>query len=149
MWETISGFAGIFVGWFLTFCTTRKQEKERTRQERITSANTLLAEIEMIKDRVMKVNAPGDQPEKPKRDYNKALYHSLHPRLGLFQTKTVRALVRFYQGIERIEAEADSYNNAQQANERKKHLDNWNNAVNDAQKNLLADVERDLKLEVN
>ncbi len=146
--EAITGFVGIFLGWLLTFCTTRKREKERTRQERITAANALLAEIDMIKERLLSVD-PVVWPEKPKRDYNKALYHSLLPRLGLFSSESVRALVRFYQGIERIEAEAYACDSEEPHVRRSKHREDWALAVENTQKNLLAAVEKALESEIN
>ena len=101
MLSAISGLMGVVVGWLLNYWTTIWRYERRTRQERITAANTLIAEIDMIKERLLSANL-SDWPERPNRNYNKALYHSLQPTLGLFRKETVRALVRFYQGVELI-----------------------------------------------
>jgi len=147
MFSSILGLIGVVIGWFLNYFTSILHDKGRTRRERITAANTLLAEIDMIKERLLSVD-PSGWPEKPKRDYNKALYHSLLPRLGLFSSESVTALVRFYQGIERIEAEAHACGTDEPHVRRSKNREDWARAVENAQKNLLTAVEKALKAEL-
>ena len=147
MLSAISGLVGVVVGWLLNYWTTIWRDERRTRQERITAANTLLAEIDMIKERLLSVNLSG-WPERPKRDYNKALYHSLQPRLGLFRKETVRALVRFYQGVELIEAKEFACDIEESSVRRKGYREEWAHAVENAQKNLLTEVDKALNAEL-
>ncbi len=148
MFSSILGLIGVVIGWFLNYLTSILHDKRRTRQERITAANTLFTEIGMIRERLLSIS-PTSGPEIPKQDYNKALYHSLQPKLGMFKSETVGALVRFYQGIEQIEAKAYAAEYAYNAKESPaKHVEDWKDAVENAQKNLLAPVEKALKAEL-
>jgi len=151
MFSSILGLIGVVIGWFLNYLTSILHDKRRTRQERITAANTLFTEIGMIRERLLSISPPSG-PERPKQDYNKALYHSLQPKLGMFKSETVRALVRFYQGIEQIEAKAYAAEYAYNAKESHrylaKHVEDWKDAVENAQKNLLTPVEKALKAEL-
>ena len=105
----------------------------------------------MISERLLSIS-PASGPERPKQDYNKALYISLLPKLGMFKSETVKALVRFYQGIEQIEAKAYAcshiYDTKDSHKYMVKHVEDWKTAVENAQKNLLAAVEKALKAEL-
>ena len=148
MFSSILGLIGVVIGWFLNYLTSILHDKRRTRQERITAANTLFTEIGMIRERLLSIS-PTSGPERPKQDYNKALYHSLQPKLGMFKSETVRALVRFYQGIEQIEAKAYAAEYVYNAKESQaKQVEDWKDAVENAQKNLLTPVEKALKAEL-
>lgn len=145
--QVITPVLAVLLGIVLAEVLNSRREKRQEQHERVTAAHTLLAEVDMIGERLLKV-VLSNGPEYPKRDYSKALYHSLQPKLGLFRPDTVKALVKFYQNIELIEAEAYVYNEGSlQKTDRDKHLLAWKKAVGTAQKNLLSEVESTLKIE--
>lgn len=101
---------GVAVAGLVNYSFANKRERKQRRLEIEGAAVMLLAEVERIEYR-LGMAMQEEVPERPKRDYNKAFYHSLLPRLGLlFQPYTISALVRFYQSVELLEALSDEYN---------------------------------------
>ena len=154
----LGSLLGGVVAWYLNYRTINAREQERIRQQRITIADTLIAEITLIRERLHDIGSP-TKPENPKRDYHKALYHSVQPTVGLFEPSTVRALLRFYQHIELIEAEADAYNQAVQYNaemgntptfvmkDEAAHLRMWEGAIEQARDERFPVIENALAQE--
>ena len=69
--------------------------------------------------------------------------------MGIFKSETVGALVEFYQGIERIETEANACNADDAYKRQLELLEDWKQAVENARKNLLAQVEKALEFEID
>ena len=90
---------GVAVAGVVNYWFANRRERQQRRQETDGAAVMLLAEIERIEYR-LGMAIQEQFPEGPKEDFNKAVYHSLQPRLGLvFQPDTIGVLVRFYQSV--------------------------------------------------
>ena len=105
-----AALSGVVVAGGVNYWFANRRERRQMRLETEAAAVMLLAEIERINYR-LGMAIQEQNPESPKRDFNKAFYHSLQPRIGLmFRPQTIEALVTFYQSVELVETCADSYN---------------------------------------
>ena len=105
-----AALSGVIVAGGVNHWLAIRRERRQLHQETEGAAIMLLAEVDRINYR-LGMAFQQKIPESPKRDFNKAFYHSLQPRIGLaFRPQTIEALVTFYQSVERLESLADAYN---------------------------------------